>query len=966
MYNRYNQNKSSLEAASEAAAKVNAMLIAEGKLKLSQVNQHYQSRAKPGGLFVSEVEINDAPLTSRNILTKGTTQEDIMKLSGAAVSTRGRYVSFEQKANGSEERPLYLYIQATTQQAVNIAIKKVNEILKEGSEVKSNWIDNNQFMSPSPVPQMAPPGPPPPVLQQTTFFRPQVQQQAMVTFLQEKLYIGLEHAPPAFDVKNKIIGPAGSFLRHVMSESGAIASLCGKGSGFGDTDSIEPMHIQIQHPSMEGLQQAKALASNLIQTVQQEYAHFQQALAAIPQAMTNGPPAVAPMFIGVTQQHSLPGSTLIGQPALTTMNQPMTLTQPSVLPPGMQQGGMVGQVGTHMIPTASSPTSVMFTSSLPSSSMINMHPGFKNETVFTSMGSAVMMPSSMANSYTTMAITSPLVASPLPSGLIMSHNIENGGINSENVVLVPNTSVPPPILQAQPQQTHQFDINNPNNQYIAVPEGQILVGQPQAGGGQMTVVGPPQTVMSPGQLPTIITTPNGQTMELVQQAQPQQTLSMVGQQPLSLVGQQIPQFSVRHSCDISTPTVSMSMPNTSTCLPYNTNVPIPYDTGPPISHPYNTTPKEEPKRRFTEEKQDEPIPDNLLGYQHGPLHLMNQAASQSTVVHNNTNTISSQSGINPIFGGTIDTSRPGVPPYSETQTMMPPPSKGTKRSSQSSDDEPKNKKDKNLTKKITNKEDNIEQNMDIIKENGKNGEGEITTENRDTNRIPTEGTIDPQFQPYKIAISSAPTLYNTQAITPANPSYPQCSQPPPDQPQFITTNQIPIQEQTLYQPLSSQPLPIHSQNIPVASMSVAMPSQPMTVVSQPLQVSNQLLQPLANQPLPVYSQQLPISSQPLPVSQSFQVPTQQSTTIQYRPSSPQNIPFPQWGGPAAPPIAPPPLPPTSYYQNNQPPQWNTGISESVYTTSTSQAVFTTPPPPPTSIHHFQQPPPSLPFWVGPN
>jgi hypothetical protein len=43
----------------------------------------------------------------------------ILKSLGAAVSTRGRYMTFEDRAKNPTERPLYLYVQASEKSALD-------------------------------------------------------------------------------------------------------------------------------------------------------------------------------------------------------------------------------------------------------------------------------------------------------------------------------------------------------------------------------------------------------------------------------------------------------------------------------------------------------------------------------------------------------------------------------------------------------------------------------------------------------------------------------------------------------------------------------------------------------------------------------------------------------------------------------------------------------------------------------
>ncbi|XP_046677857.1 transcription factor SPT20 homolog isoform X2 [Homalodisca vitripennis] len=475
------QSKSSLEVAVEAAARVDAVLAKRGKIKPNPIATALATANKSStDLFQTEFEINDVPLTARNLLTKGITQEEINHFSGASISTRGRYVTPEDRPKLPKgERPLYLFIQGPNKQSLDLAIQRIDSLIKEVME-------QEKFKM----------GIPPPMI-------------TMQTSLpgMEKVIIGLDNAPPTFDVRNKVLGPAGANLQYISNETGAVVTLRGRSSGYPEAgtgqESPEPLHICVEHQKIEVLQAARQLAFNLVETIQQEFNQIHPQLTQPPMQMPPQP----------------------GQLQTVTL-------QPDQLPPGMvpttlqlpvlgQQPGQVGQLVNMPPPSLTVPPPQLLQQPPP---VTLPPPG-----VHIPPHQGPLVPQQQAIIQQQILQQPPPNVAP-PGHTQISHQVisQGGPILSQPPPSITSQTPPTSVVTSIPQQTQAFITHATYPvQYIQTANGQTLMAYPQMKPGEAQ--GQVQLIQAqPGQQPAqlqLIPGPGG-TQQLVMQ-QPQQVTMLL-------------------------------------------------------------------------------------------------------------------------------------------------------------------------------------------------------------------------------------------------------------------------------------------------------------------------------------------------------------------------------------------------------------------------------------------------------
>ncbi|KAL6306082.1 eukaryotic type KH-domain type I [Sparassis latifolia] len=231
------EGKSASEAAAAAAA-IAAKIAAQFAGAGSGGGTPGQKDPHDGD-YIHDIDIND--VRNRYLLTKGSTQTQIHEETGASVSTKGTWYPDRSKAT-EKDPPLYLHISATTQEILDKAIEKVNELI--AMDMGSLVEDKKDRL------------------------------REKRKWPEEKLPVGIDTIRN-FNVRAKVVGPSGMFVKYIQQETGTRVQIKGIGSGFVDQDTghehDEPMFIHVTGPDEGQVARAKVLTEDLLEVVRAEH-----------------------------------------------------------------------------------------------------------------------------------------------------------------------------------------------------------------------------------------------------------------------------------------------------------------------------------------------------------------------------------------------------------------------------------------------------------------------------------------------------------------------------------------------------------------------------------------------------------------------------------------------------------------------------------------------------------------------
>ncbi|KAM0791075.1 hypothetical protein ACM66B_004366 [Microbotryomycetes sp. NB124-2] len=254
-----------LDAAAQVAARLSAQYAPKSTASSGVYVKDQREASDPE--FVKDIEIND--MRNRYVLTKGSTQSQILADTGANVQSKGLWYPDKTMAT-DKDPPLYLHITADTA-----------EKLQKGVEAVEKLMDQELG----------------PLLDERRFRRREDEPREKRKWLEEKIPIDVEPLRN-FNVRAKVVGPGGLFVKFIQQETGTRVQIKGIGSGFIETDtgreSEDPMHIHVAGPDEVMVERAVELGKDLLEVVKEEHgkarAVLEQQWAAQQQGYQPQPP----------------------------------------------------------------------------------------------------------------------------------------------------------------------------------------------------------------------------------------------------------------------------------------------------------------------------------------------------------------------------------------------------------------------------------------------------------------------------------------------------------------------------------------------------------------------------------------------------------------------------------------------------------------------------------------------------
>ncbi|KAI8865519.1 hypothetical protein GQ42DRAFT_129402 [Ramicandelaber brevisporus] len=227
-------------------------------------------------MFVYDLPINDAQ--HRLLVTTGVTQRRLGRELGIDLTTRGRYYSNPTDAaaavgvSNPNDQPLFLHLEARTVEIMN----RAREILERAVHFgELPWSSHGQSSTADGSGGGGGGG------ERRSRYGQQQQQQQQHQWtprsrfgpdaVSERFPIDINPNHPRFNLRSKLLGPRGEYIKHIQDHCGVQLILRGLSQNEPPPTSSDQIYMECNAPSQQSLEQARELFNSLLQTIRTQF-----------------------------------------------------------------------------------------------------------------------------------------------------------------------------------------------------------------------------------------------------------------------------------------------------------------------------------------------------------------------------------------------------------------------------------------------------------------------------------------------------------------------------------------------------------------------------------------------------------------------------------------------------------------------------------------------------------------------